>query len=80
MIDKLQKLQDRIEELLNHVDTLRKENNALKAEAKEHGSELAKLKDQLDLLKREQADQSEAVKSKLNTMLSRLEELETITE
>jgi regulator of replication initiation timing len=80
MIDKLQKLQDRIEELLKLVDSLRKENHALKAEAKSQHVELAKLKDHVDSLKREQADQSEAVKSKLNSMLSRLDELESLTE
>ncbi|MFZ1685141.1 MAG: hypothetical protein WAU88_13585 [Candidatus Zixiibacteriota bacterium] len=80
MIDKLQKLQDRIEELLKLVDSLRKENHALKADAKAQTAELAKLKDHVDSLKREQADQSEAVKSKLNSMLSRLDELESLTE
>jgi predicted RNase H-like nuclease (RuvC/YqgF family) len=80
MIDKLQKLQDRIEELLKVVDSLRKENHALKADAKAQTAELAKLRDHVDSLKREQADQSEAVKSKLNSMLSRLDELESLTE
>jgi predicted RNase H-like nuclease (RuvC/YqgF family) len=80
MIDKLQKLQDRIEELLKLVDSLRKENHSLKADAKAQHAELARLKDHVDSLKREQADQSEAVKSKLNSMLSRLDELESLTE
>jgi peptidoglycan hydrolase CwlO-like protein len=80
MIDKLDKLQGRLEDLLKLVETLRKENHDLKAENKSHQAELTQLRQEFDTLKRTQADQSEAVKSKLTTMLSRLEELEQITE
>ncbi len=80
MIDKLDKLQGRLEDLLKVVDALRKENHDLKTENKSQHAELAQLRQEFDTLKRTQADQSEAVKTKLTTMLSRLEELEQFTE
>jgi predicted RNase H-like nuclease (RuvC/YqgF family) len=80
MSDKFTQLQERCEQMLLMLEHLKNENKTLKGENLEFKAELSSLKNELSALNRRQNDQAETVRTKLTAVLSRLGELETITE
>ena len=75
---KLSQLVVRVDQLIERMETLKQENQALKSESNRLRLELSDIQDQLINLELKNADQSQAVKSRLTSVLSRLKELEQI--
>ena len=78
MEDKLEQLTQKIETVCSLVEMLRKENAELKETNEQQRTELEQLKKQHEELQLKSADQSEAVRSRLSTVLNRLDELESM--
>ncbi len=76
MGDSLTLLEKKVELVLNLVDQLRDENRTLTEENAILKSELTNIKRLSRNLKVSHSDQSEVLKTKLNSVLSRVEELE----
>ncbi len=79
MEDKLEQLTKKIETVCSLVEMLRKENAELKETNEQQRTELEQLRKQHEELQLKSADQSEAVRSRLSTVLNRLDELEGMT-
>ncbi|MBD3333737.1 cell division protein ZapB [candidate division GN15 bacterium] len=78
MNDKLEQLTHKIETVCSLVESLRKENSELKEANERYRTELESLKKEHEELQLKNADQSEAVRSRLSTVLNRLDELESM--
>lgn len=78
MADKLEILKQKVTEVIARLDSLQGENTELVKENRELKRQISVLRAELDHLRLEQADQKMAVKSRLATMLNRVEELEKI--
>ncbi len=76
MSDRLELLDKKISQVLDRLDNLKKDNASLKEENASLKSQLGQLQQDLNTLKLSQNDQSETIKSKLVSVLSRIEELE----
>ena len=78
MADKFQMLEDKVGKVLQKVEALTGENKTLKSDNAQLESELTGLKQEFKQFRLQQNDQAEAVKSKLASLLGRIEELEKI--
>ena len=78
MADQINALEERIARVLKLVDKLRRENSNLKRQNEERASELVLLRRRCHELEVAGRDQSAAVKSRLTSVLSRIEELERL--
>ncbi len=78
MADKFQMLEDKVGKVLQKIEALTGENKSLKSENEQLESELTGLKQEFKQFRLQQNDQAEAIKSKLASLLSRIEELEKI--
>lgn len=78
MPDNIRVLETKISQVLEKLETLKAENGELHAENRMLRSQLNGLKQEFDRFRMEHNDQVEAVKSKLATLLGRIEELEQI--
>lgn len=76
--EKLAQLSEKVDQLIDRLATLQVTNQTLASDNQELRSKLIKLEDELKGLKLKSADQSQAVKSHLTGVLSRLTELEQI--
>lgn len=76
MNDHLERLETRVDSLLQKHDTLRRKNEELTHENESLKSELLILRRDLDALRLQQNDRATAVKEKLSLVLNRIEELE----
>ncbi len=78
MSEKLELLERKVSQVLNRVDDLRAENDLLREANVDLKDKLVGLKRDFDALKLEQNDLADRVKTKLVSILSRVEELEKI--
>ena len=78
MSGKLESLAEKVEKVLVLLDKVKGENASLKQENEELRAKMAGIKKECRQLKLGSADQSEAVKSRLMSVLGRLEELESL--
>ena len=79
MGDRLKLIEDKLGAVLDLVDRFKTENGTLNVENAELREELNRLKKQMASLKLDRSDRSDAMRSKLKTVLSRVEELELMT-
>lgn len=77
--DKLEQLSERVERVCRVVEDLRRENDSLTEENAGLRSELSEIRKLYDQFKLQKADQSDAAKGKLASVLSRLQQLESIS-
>ncbi|MCD6248809.1 MAG: cell division protein ZapB [candidate division Zixibacteria bacterium] len=78
MTDKIKLLEDKVGQVLGRLDELQGENVSLKEQNTGLKSELVELQQTFKQFKLENNDRAEQVKSKLATLLARIEELEQI--
>ncbi|MBU0984284.1 MAG: cell division protein ZapB [candidate division Zixibacteria bacterium] len=78
MSDGFRALEQRIDRVIEQLTSLQTENARLRNENGELRGELNELKKSLDRVKLTQGDQGELVRSKLVSVLERIEELERI--
>ena len=78
MTDKIKLLEDKVGQVLSRLDDLQGENVSLKEQNTGLKSELVELQRTFKQFKLENNDRAEQVKSKLATLLARIEELEQI--
>lgn len=78
MGDSLRLLEKKVDQVLELVGQLRQQNNTLTKENKSLQSELAEIRRINRKLTVSTSDRSEMVKAKLNSVLSRVEELEDL--
>jgi|GEM_PF-1265226 len=76
--DKLQQISQRVESLLADLDKMGDENRNLKEENQRLRSDYTKLEKDISELRLQHSDQSSAVKAKLETVLHRLDELDSL--
>lgn len=79
MSDRLNRLAEKVDEVLIRLDSMKSENRELKAGNTKLKSELLGLKKEHDSLMLEKNDRSDHLKSKLISVLSRLDELDSLT-
>ena len=78
MTEQLSQIEKKITNLLDKFDSLKGDNATLRLENKNLKEEVAKLSQDFNALKITQNDQANQVKTKLTSVLSRIEELEKI--
>ena len=78
MESKLQLLAKKVEKVIDPLDRLKRENATLKSENAGLKTELAGIQKEYNELKLGTADRSDSVKTKLTSVLNRLEELENL--
>ncbi|MDH3892649.1 MAG: cell division protein ZapB [candidate division Zixibacteria bacterium] len=78
MSDTLDQISQKVDQLLQVVKNLKTENATLQGENKQLKAQVADLSKDHKSLSLQAADQSEAVRSKLQLVLSRLDELEEL--
>ena len=78
MADKIKLLEEKVGQVLSRMDDLQSENVSLKEQNASLKGELVELQQAFKQFQLEQHDRSEQVKSKLTTLLGRIEELEEI--
>ena len=76
MSDKYTLLEEKVSQVLERLDGLKTENTSLQQENTALKGELSGLRQEFHRFRLEHNDQNEAVRSKLATLLSRIEELE----
>lgn len=76
MSEKLELLEQKVRQVLESLDKVREDNRSLRTVNIDLKSQLSKLAQEVESLKRDQRDQAETVKTKLTSVLGRLEELE----
>lgn len=79
MSDTLDQIAQKVDQLLQVVKNLKVENSSLHGENKQLKAQLAELGKEQKSLSIKSADQSEVVRSKLQSVLSRLDELEELS-
>lgn len=80
MTDTLDQIAQKVDQLLEMVKNLKSENASLKAENRQRKAEMSGLDKQQKNQLLKAADQSEAVRTKLQSVLNRLDELEKLTD
>jgi len=78
MSDSMKLLEEKIGRAIELVDKLTAENESYVAKNEQLKAELAKLKTEIDRMEKNDKDRSEKVKTKLNSLLQRLEMLEQL--
>lgn len=78
MPDNIRVLETKISQVLEKLETIKAENGDLQTENRALKNQFNGLKQEFDRFRMEHNDQVEAVKSKLATLLGRIEELEHI--
>ena len=78
MTDKFSLLEDRVTRVLHMMERLRKEKTELERANRSLTTELVELKRKYQDLNATSREQSQAVKSRLATVLNRIEELERL--
>ena len=78
MSDKIMLLEEKVSQVLSRLDGLQSENASLKEQNAGVKSELVELQQAFKQFQLEHNDRAEQVKSKLSTLLGRIEELEQI--
>jgi len=76
MSDRLELLDKKISQVLDRLESLKQDNASLKVENASLKSQLGQLQQDLNTLKLNQNDQGEMIRSKLVSVLGRIEELE----
>lgn len=72
MSDTFEDLEQKVDLLLSRFEQIKKENSLMR-------SEINQLRKELDEKMREENDRSGAIRSKLNSVLGKIEELEKVT-
>ncbi|MEW5796414.1 MAG: cell division protein ZapB [Candidatus Zixiibacteriota bacterium] len=78
MSDQIKVLEGKIAQVLQKLETLKSENANLLSENSSLREEVSRLRQEFERFRVEHNDQVEAVKTKLGTLLGRIEELEQI--
>ena len=78
MSDKLNLLFDKIESLIEKVEELQEKNNILKSENKQLAAEVAKFSKANQNLELASSDKTDIIKTRLKSILNRLDQLEEI--
>ena len=78
MSDKIALLEEKIGQVLSRLDDLQNENVSLKKQNAGLSGELAELQQAFKEFRLDRNDRAEQVKSKLATLLGRIEELEQV--
>ncbi|RKX27592.1 MAG: hypothetical protein DRP45_00720 [Candidatus Zixiibacteriota bacterium] len=78
MAEKFELLDRKVKQVLQQLDGLKDDNTILRKENRQLQTQLTELKSDFDNLKLNHNDQSELIKTKLISMLTRIEELEKI--
>lgn len=78
MSDKIKLLEEKVSQVLGKLDGIQDENARLKDQNSALKAELTELQQEFKQFQLQQNDRSEQVKSKLATLLGRIEELEQI--
>ena len=78
MSDKIMLLEEKVGQVLSRLDSLQSENASLKEQNAGLNSDLAQLQQAFKEFQLDHNDRAEQVKSKLATLLGRIEELEQI--
>lgn len=76
MSDRLELLDKKVSQVLDRLESLKQDNASLKAENASLKSHLGQLQQDFSSLKLTQNDQAELIRSKLVSVLGRIEELE----
>ena len=76
MSDRFELLDKKISQVLDRLESLKKDNASLKVENKTLKSQLSQLQQDINSLKLNQNDQAEMIRTKLVSVLGRIEELE----
>jgi len=79
MGDRLELIENKLGAVLDLIERIKTENGTLNVENAQLREELNRLKKQMVSLKLDRSDRSDAMRSKLKTVLSRVEELELMT-
>jgi hypothetical protein len=77
---RIRQLAERVDKVIALANQLKAANEELKSENAKLKSELSEVKKELREFKLGHSDKAEAVRSRLTSVLSRLEELETLRE
>ena len=78
MTDTLDQISQKVDQLLQVVKNLKVENSSLQGENRQLKAQMVELGKEHKSLSLKSADQSELVRSKLQSVLSRLDELEQL--
>ncbi len=78
MKEKIDKIQEKVEELIGRLEKQSQVNKSLKSDNQDLKNELSGLKRQLKDSQLGSGDTNEAVKRRLNSVLDRLNELESL--
>ena len=78
MSDQINVLEAKISQVLQKLDALKSENVSLQSENSALRDQVNRLRQEFERFRVEHNDQVEAVKTKLSTLLGRIEELEQI--
>ena len=76
--EKLDLLEQKVEQLLVQFEALKSQNQSIKEENRRLSTQLNELKRQLDAARLDQADRSDYLRDKLQSVMSRIKELEAI--
>jgi len=76
MSDRLELLDKKISQVLDRLENLKQDNASLKEENAVLKSQLGQLQQDIDSMELSQNDQAEVIRSKLVSVLGRIEELE----
>ena len=80
MGDKLQVLEEKVDQLVRLVEKLRADNAAAKTENTELRTELSRVRSEVARLRLNQNDHSQDIKDRLQILASHLQELEQISQ
>lgn len=80
MNDKLTQIENRVEQVLSLVEELRVDNRKLREQNESLKAEMAELRREFDTLQLTHNDQTGAVRSRLTSVLNRIEELESLSQ
>jgi FtsZ-binding cell division protein ZapB len=78
MSDKLELMFDKVEKVLERMEKLKDENSSLKRENDHLKTQLANIHKEYNSLKLDRVDQDDRIRSKLVTILTRLDQLEEL--
>ncbi len=76
--EKIKQLASQVDKLVAWLEQVRNENEQFRAENAELKTEIRQLRDEVFTLKQGKAERSQIVKTKLTSILDRLDELEQI--
>jgi len=78
MTDQINLLEEKVSQVLQRLTVLQKENGSLRQENNALTDQLSQLRRDFDKFRVEHNDQTDAVKTRLTSLLSRIEELEQL--